>query len=304
MASTAARVFVVLLLGAFGSNGQTRLRGRIVFATASIPQNDGDIYVINADGSHRRRLTNSRVAESNPIWSPNGKSIAFVGLEGTHTALHKMTATGARQHVLFRESPSSHGAIDDPSWSPNGQLIAFGSARDGTYQIWTYALNGTFNEITHEGRFNDSPSWSPSGKQLAYTSSISSRHSSIFVINADGSHSHDVSHTPVLGEGAVWSPNGKWIALRSLNADWEQHEADSPVIVNPAGTGSKRLVTGGAIFPTAWSPNGDAILFLWVSDPGNVLTSHRQLYTVSLHGGIPHPVPGTGGAIGGASWHK
>jgi Tol biopolymer transport system component len=41
---------------------------------------NSEIYVMDADGSHQMRLTNHPAPDRNPIWSPDGKSIAFVSL--------------------------------------------------------------------------------------------------------------------------------------------------------------------------------------------------------------------------------
>ncbi len=168
--------------------------------------------------------------------------------------------------------------------------------------MWTYSIGGGFTQITRDG-FAVDPTWSPNGKQLAYAGLSSPGHGTIFVSAADGTNRHDVSHAPFDDSVAVWSPDGQWIALRSLNADWQEHEEDSLVIVNPAGTVRKTLVTGGGIFPADWSPRGDAILFQWNADPEHPATSRRQLYIVPVSGGKPRAVRGTRGAIS-AAWHR
>lgn len=292
-------VGLVVLTTGFGEGGAKRPQGRIVFA-AEI-DHKVDIFVINADGSHRRNLTRSDAREQGPDWSPNGKSIVYVNAsDGPGGALYRMAANGAHPQVLFRETANQ--IMGAPAWSPDGRRVAFTSARNGKLEVWTYSLGGGFTQITRDG-FAVNPSWSPNGKQLAYTGLISPGHATIFVSAADGTNRHDVSHAPFDDSVAVWSPNGQWIALRSLNADWQEHEEDSLVIVNPAGTVRKTLVTGGGIFPADWSPRGDAILFQWNSDPQHPTTSRRQLYIAPVSGGKPRAVRGTLGAIS-AAWHR
>ncbi|HEU5430159.1 MAG TPA: hypothetical protein VFU81_00770, partial [Thermomicrobiales bacterium] len=55
--------------------------GRIAFAsdrvTAGNPDGDTEIFTMNADGSGVKQLTKNAAADFGPVWSPNGKKIAF-----------------------------------------------------------------------------------------------------------------------------------------------------------------------------------------------------------------------------------
>lgn len=264
----------------------------------------GDIYVVNANGSNLRQLT-SDSADQEPGWSPDGKSIVYVHVTTPserdklpyRSALYEMQPNGTNPRLLVPESNSATASISDPVWSPDGREIAFSSQRSGELAIWTYNLsNGTSTQLTTG--FADHASWSPGGQLLAY----GGPNGTVIVSGADGTNAHTISPVQTDDEAPIWSPNGKWIAVRNLNPDWRSHEVDSLVIMRPDGTGSRVLVSGGVIFPAAWSPKSDAILFFRkaISPP----TATTQLYTVSVTGGAPLRVPGTAGAIGYASWHR
>ncbi len=85
---------------------------RIVFELASRGQSD--LAVMNADGTGRRRLTRTRALETNPVWSPDGRMIAFTGDRhvkrgkrerwGPDFELYVMRASGARVQRLTRNS--------------------------------------------------------------------------------------------------------------------------------------------------------------------------------------------------------
>ena len=289
----------LLLLTGFSGAQTTRLRGRIVFAAGQLGGTH-DIYTVNANGSRFRQLTDDPITDQSPTWSADGNSITYVRYPGypSEGALYEIRARGGRPHLLFRETKAAKGIISDPVWSRDGRRLAFASARSGGYEIWTYARNGTLNQVTREGPkgFAVHPSWSPDGKRLAYGGP-----GAIFVIRADGTGRREAARGPVEYDSPVWSPNGKWIAVRSLNAGWQKHESDSLVIVNAASATRRTLARGGVIFPMAWSPDGDAILFVQGTPPPN---TSSQLYIVALAGAKPRPVPGTQGAGGGASWHR
>jgi pSer/pThr/pTyr-binding forkhead associated (FHA) protein/tetratricopeptide (TPR) repeat protein len=60
-----------------------------------------EIYVMNADGSGLKRLTNDAAHDGLPVWSPDGKSLAFVSNSGGSWAVWVMNSDGTRRSKLF-----------------------------------------------------------------------------------------------------------------------------------------------------------------------------------------------------------
>lgn len=154
---------------------------------------EGDVFIMNADGSGKTNITNTPTGEWWPDWSPNGNTIAFHVIEsGTPMYIGTIGVDGSGRSVLLQDDEVSFG---NPSWSPDGGKIAFRSNLDSeiSWEICVANADGSNpncltdlrnNQVEH--RF---PAWSPDGSQLVFDSNRDENMNlyDVFVINADGS---------------------------------------------------------------------------------------------------------------------
>jgi len=241
---------------------------------------DDDIFVMNDDGSRRRRLTqNTTTFDRYPRWSPDGTKIAFTRYmdktkSQTSGELFLMNADGTDPQRL------THNNVSDiiPSWSPDGTQIAFTSSRSGHWEVYIIdvATRGV-TQITSRGRDGPSasPDWSPDGRQIVFDRflkipGISPK--TVYVMDADGQHQRRVLPDPPLDGPPTfryfprWSADGQRILF--YESKWLKDGDVKSFIVQQIGGRKKEItdisdrlgnnfIIGGA----SWMENDRAMLF-------------------------------------------
>ena len=115
------------------------------------------LYIAHADGSGVYRLTAAGNTSQQPVWSPDGKWIAY----------QKAGGFGWPKVMLVRPDGSGRHDITSPSqglgadmvWSPDSQrlMITFGERPDYQYDIWTMRRDGTDLTQLNDTRAFDEP---------------------------------------------------------------------------------------------------------------------------------------------------
>ena len=214
--------------------------------------NEGEIYVVNLDGSGETRLTRSGGTSDGPTWSPDGSRIMF----WSDGEIHVMEADGSDAINLTKNA----GLDGYPAWSPDGSRFAFTSGRDGNAEIYVMNADGSgATNLTNNAADDWNPVWSPDSRRIAFISSRNAGIADIYLMNADGSGQANLTYSHASDSHPAWSPDGTRIAFTASPRFY-----DSEVyVINTDGSGETNLTNHAADDAgPVWSPDGSRIAFV------------------------------------------
>ncbi len=179
-----------------------------------------NIWVMDADGSNKKRLTGGDAADVYPTWSPDGKKIAFFShRDGGLGQIWVMDAeTGGQLERLttayYDETLKANIEQKVPAWSPDGNYIAYWQGvemndRRPTGEVprdvWIMNADGSNQRLLVSG---DDPKWSPDSRTVIFPINRPSERNGlplgIGAIDADGSNRRVLLYTNGYFGSASW----------------------------------------------------------------------------------------------------
>lgn len=193
-------------------------------ALTSDRTNDGEIFLMNPDGSDPRNITRRSLStEMNPTWSPDGRHLAFISDRSGTRSVFIMDKHGRNQHAVTDGSLECHA----PHWSPRGDRIAFCGQRDGNFDVYLVNVDGTgLTRLTTDTAWDGHPAFSPDGRRLAFVSNRSGS-SDIWLMDLDTRKLVNLTDSPDQDETfPAWVP---------------RQVADQPLEITESGYGQTTL---------------------------------------------------------------
>ncbi len=197
----------------------------------------GEVITVPTDKGTWRNLTRtSGVADRVPVWSPDGKEIAWFSDASGEYQLVIGNQDGTASPRTF---PLDHpGFIYSPSWSPDHTKILYEDAQTNLWFIDT--SNGKLKRIDQDNYTwpdrDMSPSWSPDSRYISYTKRLpGSQFHAVFVYSLSDGSTHQITDGMSEVIAPAWDKSGKYLLFLAstdfgLNTGWlDMSSYDRPV---------------------------------------------------------------------------
>ena len=174
----------------------------------------GEIFTVPTDKGDIRNLTRSpAVADRDPSWSPDGKSIAYFSDESGEyqLAIRDQNGLGAVRQINLGNPPSF---FYTPTWSPDSKKIAY---TDKRLQLWYLDLASPSPKLVDNDYFGGfgptslGQTWSPDNKWIAYSKQLASGQHAVFVYSLEQSKSFQVTDGMSDALYPSFDKNGKYL---------------------------------------------------------------------------------------------
>jgi Tol biopolymer transport system component/imidazolonepropionase-like amidohydrolase len=190
----------------------------------------GDIYALDAAGGEARPLLTGTAFESQPVFSPDGKQIAFVSDRDGNENLWVARSDGSAARALSALDDNTE--FSSPAWAPDGRSVFVSTIRPdlGVFELWRYETDGgARTRVAPPGAADEQP---PPGKNAL---------------------------------GAAASPDGRYLyyAVRGKTFETARPFAPWSIARHDLQTGDEAVIVtghGGAVRP-AVSPDGRTLVY-------------------------------------------
>jgi Tol biopolymer transport system component len=207
-------------------------------------------YVMRADGSDLRRISNGLGKTTCGWFLPGGSQLLFASSHAHDSTcpprpdpssgyvwpldrfdLYRVDRSGSDLQRLTHYDVYTAEAIV----SPDGRKVVFTSLKDGDLEIYTMNVDGTdVRRLTHTPGYDGGPWWSPDGTRIVYRAHhpadsaqladhrrllaqglVRPSRVELFVMNADGSDQRQITQLGGANFGPSWTPDGRRIIFSS-----------------------------------------------------------------------------------------
>ncbi len=172
----------------------------------------GEIFTVPAEKGDVRNITNaSGSAEIAPVWSPDGRSVAYFSDRSGEYKLYiaPQDGLGAAREIALPEPSRPY----TPAWSPDGKHLAF---HDTHFRLWNVDIAiGKASVVGEDPYFNGQrsiiPVWSPDSRYIAYPKRLPSYFRALFAYDVQTGQTKQLTDGLADATSPAWDASGKYL---------------------------------------------------------------------------------------------
>ncbi|MGH9335445.1 MAG: hypothetical protein ACRD21_17040, partial [Vicinamibacteria bacterium] len=256
------------------------------------------IWVQELPGGRPRVLAAQPFGQFHPIFSPDGKSLAYVSwgdLDGGHLWLVDLDEGAPRR---LTEHPAFYLR---PYFSPDGSKIAYLKEDAAAFRnVWSrntgrimwVSTSGEGGNYTTSAPTDNQPSFDATGGRIYYLSKIEPENrreekkarSVLVSVNLDGTDKRTVAELETAAYEAVPSPDGRWLAFavrEDIFLAALPQTSEVPIINEDKGSGPVKRITREGGIDLRWEDDGEALAWSYAN----------KLYRVRLDDALSSDLP-------------
>ncbi len=223
-----------------------------------------ELQIADADGLGEETALASFEPIISPVWSPDGKRLAYVSFEAKRPVVYVHSLLDGKRTVAanFRGSNSA------PAWSPDGSRLAVCLSREGGSQIFLVNPDGSnLRRLTSSSSIDTEPRFSPDGKWLYFTSDRGGS-PQVYRMPAGGGEPQRVTFEGGYNVTPRPSPDGKMLAYITRNEGKFQ-----VALLDLANRQTQIITDSDRDESPSFAPNGRMILLATVTGGRGVLSA-------------------------------
>ena len=228
------------------------------------------LYVADADGHNPIAILTSPRPLLSPVWSPDGRHLAYVSFEAKRPQVYLQGLRDASRRAL----PGSGRSSSAPAFSPDGRRLALAMTVDGDMEIFIYALDtGSLTRFTYSAGIDTEPAWEADGQGLVFTSDRGGKPK----LYRQGLRDAQARMLPLPGNyttDAVVSTDGRYLAFVQSTETGGYGVA----LFEPESEGLFPLSSGTLDEAPSFAPNGFSLIYASTTRSGEqilMLASHN-----------------------------